>query len=125
MGSQSVSLGNPNLAPTAYNLIEGRSESRHLACMDAGAEKAIATRLKRLDQTGVYLNDVSYVLGTGRNWKGPIRLFTLRIIKEKPDQIISLCFPGKSARIDDKTLEFTQKNYYPQDALVIYFYSFY
>ncbi len=125
MGSQSVSLDNPDLPPTAIGLSDGRPESRRLACTDEGAEKAVAARLKRLDQTGVYLNDVSYILGTGRNWKGPIRSFTLKITKEKPDQIISLCFPGKPTRVDDKTLEFRQTNYVPQDTLVVYFYSFY
>ena len=33
----------------------------------------------------VMLDEVEYILGTGRNWKGPISDFTLDIVKVTPD----------------------------------------
>ena len=72
----------------------------------------------------VMLDEVEYILGTGRNWKGPISDFTLDIVKVTPDQIVSLCFPGKATRVDDLTLRFQHKNFVPPDRLLVYFYSF-
>ena len=72
----------------------------------------------------VSLSDIEYVLGTGRNWAGSIQDFTLRIKKQTPDQLVSLCFPGTPKRIDPLTLEFNHKDFVPQDKLVVYFYSF-
>lgn len=98
------------------------------ACLDEGARGAIAKRTKQLVQQGakqvyVLLNDVEYILGTGRNWKGPIADFTLDIVKETPDQIISLCFPGKAERVNDKTVRFKRSNFVPPDRLLVNFYS--
>ena len=67
--------------------------------------------------------DVAYILGTGRNWKGTIGKFILRVKKETPDQLVSLCFPGKPMRVDSTTYEFQQTNFVPQDKLLIYFYT--
>lgn len=98
------------------------------ACVDDGTRKAIEKRVKSLsvhsaNQVWVWLKEVEYILGTGRNWKGPITDFKLRIEKESPDQFISLCFPGKPKRIGDTVFEFSQTNYVPQDKLIVYFYS--
>jgi len=99
------------------------------ACIDEAFKRAYNNKLNQLKQAGaknvmVMLNDVEYVLGTGRNWSGPIQDFTLRIKKENKDQLVSLCFPGKPLRVDPLTLEFKHKNFVPQDKLVVYFYSF-
>jgi len=98
------------------------------ACLDEGTRKALKKRIKSLEKKGassvwVTLNDVEYVLGTGRNWKGPINDFTLQIEKESPDQLVSLCFPGKPKKINPTLIEFSRSNYMPQDKLVIYFYT--
>lgn len=100
------------------------------ACLEEGAKQAISKRLKALANTldnkkliAVTLNDVEYILGTGRNWKGPISSFKLIIEKDSPDQLISLCFPGKANKISPTALEFSHTNFVPQDKLVIYFYS--
>ena len=69
------------------------------------------------------LRDIEYVLGTGRNWRGPIGDFRLVIRKESPDQIVSLCFPGKPTRTSATTLEFNHTNFVPQDKIVVYFYD--
>ena len=67
-----------------------------------------------------FFQDVEYILGTGRNWKGPIGQFTLRIVKETPDTIVSLCFPGKPKKISPTVYEFYQQNFVPPDKVVVY-----
>jgi hypothetical protein len=98
------------------------------ACLEDGAGREVKRRLRTLLNDGARsvaldMNDVEYVLGTGRNWKGKIDDFTLTIVKESPGQIVSLCFPGKPVRIDDKTLQFKMRDYTPQDKLVLNFYN--
>lgn len=79
--------------------------------------------LARAENVARQLEDVEYILGTGRNWKGPIADFTLRIEKARPDDIVSLCFPGQPRRVSPTVLEFHEVNLVPQDRLVVYFYS--
>ena len=98
-------------------------------CLDEGSRSAVIKRISALAKPGatqvkVMLDEVEYILGTGRNWKGPISDFTLDIVKATPDQIVSLCFPGKATRVDDLTLRFQHKNFVPPDRLLVYFYSF-
>ncbi|WP_166162955.1 DUF4424 domain-containing protein [Chelativorans oligotrophicus] len=42
----------------------------------------------------VFAYEVSYILKTGANWKGPIGHFELTIDKIRPDAILSLCIDG-------------------------------
>jgi hypothetical protein len=105
------------------------SDSNEEACIDESFKRAYSKKLLQLKDSGaknvmVMLEDVEYVLGTGKNWSGSIQDFTLRIKKENKDQLVSLCFPGKPVRVDPLTLEFKHKNFVPQDKLVVYFYSF-
>lgn len=98
------------------------------ACVDEGIQKAIKKRIELLVNrgakgVGVVLEEVEYILGTGRNWKGAISDFKLRIVKKSPDQLVSLCFPGKPKRVGQTMLEFSQNDFIPQDRLVIYFYT--
>jgi len=98
------------------------------ACLDDGIGQALRKKVGTIVEGGtssvqVILNDVEYILGTGRNWKGPIQDFKLRIEKSSPDQIISLCFPGKPRRISPTVLEFSQSDYVPQDRLIVYFFT--
>jgi|GEM_PF-796796 len=97
-------------------------------CLDAITKRAIANRVKATLAKGAESVDfkydsVEYILGTGRNWKGPIGDFTLRLIKEKPEQFVSVCFPGKPEKISPTVYEFRQKDFVPQDSLVVYFYA--
>ncbi|KQC08634.1 MAG: hypothetical protein APR62_04315 [Smithella sp. SDB] len=78
---------------------------------------------KNKSSVTIYLKEVEFILGTGRNWKGPIGDFILSIEKDSPDQIFSTCFPGKSKIINQTTIEYGQMNYIPQDKLVVYFYT--
>jgi Domain of unknown function (DUF4424) len=91
-------------------------------------EALIDKRIHELAQKGadfvtVSVAEVSYILLTGKNWKGPITDFKLRIIKNTPDQIISVCFPGKPKRLGDSTFEFSQHDFVPKDDLHVYFYD--
>lgn len=99
------------------------------ACLDEGGMKTVVNKARQKAKEGaesgyIYLNDVEYILGTGRNWKGSIGDFTLDIIKENPQDVVSLCFPGKPERIGDRTLRFKMRDYVPQERLLLNFYSF-
>lgn len=105
-----------------------RGKDTKEACLHEGARQAITRKIKSFVAKGaswvwVTLHDVEYVLGTGRNWKGPIADFKLRIEKDSPSQLVSLCFPGQPKRISDTLLEFSHSNFAPQDKLVVYFYT--
>lgn len=105
-----------------------RPDDPNEACLDDGLGQALRKKIGAIVESGVSsvtvtLNDVEYILGTGRNWKGPIQDFKLRIEKSAPEQIISLCFPGKPKKLSPTVLEFAQTNYVPQDRLVVYFFT--
>lgn len=96
-------------------------------CIDERTKRAIENRAqmaisKGLQSVMVYYDNVKYILGTGRNWKGPIGEFKLRLIKDKPTHFVSVCFPGKPEKISPTVYEFTQKDFVPQDTLAVYFY---
>jgi len=106
---------------------DGASHPPAEACVGADVKAAIERRVRALAAGGARfvmreLSDVEYILGTGRNWKGPIGAFTLRVEKERPDDIVSLCFPGQPVRVDATTLEFRARDLVPQDRVVVYFY---
>ncbi|WP_431050827.1 DUF4424 family protein [Roseateles sp. L2-2] len=97
------------------------------ACLADSARAEVEQRVRREVAAGakgvqVVLRDVEYVLGTGRNWKGPIGDFTLRVQKEAVDDIVALCLPGKLLQLDAKTLEFHASDFTPPDRLVLHFY---
>ncbi len=99
------------------------------ACTSEGASTAILGRVKRLLRDGaknvqVTLRDVEYILGTARNWKGPIGSFTLDLAKEHPEDVVSLCFPGRAKQLDATTLRFERKDFVPPDRIYVNFYSF-
>ncbi len=100
------------------------------ACLDVGTKNLIRKKVNSMVAHGrknvsVSVREVEYVLGTGKNWKGPIKDFKLRIKKSSPDEIVSLCFPGKPKREGNTILEFSQKNLTPQDKLIVFFYNIY
>lgn len=118
-------VGGSNLVPSSAR---EPAKSAAEACVQDGAQQAVDKRVRDLaasspEWVNLSLQDVEYVLGTGRNWRGPIGDFRLVIRKESPDQIVSLCFPGKAARTSATTLEFRQANFVPHDKLVVYFYD--
>lgn len=64
---------------------------------------------------------VSYILKTGNTWKNGIEDFTLNLIKKRPDELISLCFPGTFVKIDATTLQVRLRNFQPKQNLEVYF----
>ncbi|MBX9902307.1 MAG: DUF4424 domain-containing protein [Burkholderiaceae bacterium] len=64
---------------------------------------------------------VSYILSTGNSWKNGIEDFTLNIVKKKPGEIVSLCFPGDFRKINTTTLQVRLANFKPQQELHVYF----
>jgi hypothetical protein len=64
---------------------------------------------------------VSYILKTGNTWKRGIEDFTLNIIKRKPSELVSLCFPGTVKKIDAHTFQVRLSNFQPADDLNVYF----
>lgn len=96
-------------------------------CLDQGARAEIDQRMNELIAKGakglmVMLHDVEYILGTGRNWKGPIRNFTLRVEKG-PEEIVSLCFDTPPTRKFPSLIEYHARDFVPPDRLVVHFYS--
>jgi hypothetical protein len=124
------SLERPYSAPEDIPVSSDWNSDRNTdqSCLDEGSRKVIVKRLAELFKQGakeiyVELYDVEYILGTARNWKGPISDFTLDVVKGSPDQIVSLCFPGKPTRINDTTLRFHHVNFVPQDRVIVNFYD--
>lgn len=93
-------------------------------CLDKATERLVDRRLDENGGVHVLLREVKYILGTGRNWRGPIRRFKLIIRKQAPNNVVTLCFPGKAVKTSPTTFEFARSNYVPQDMLDIFFYSF-
>ena len=115
------------IASDILSIIDEQNDPKE-ACIDEGTKRTIKNRInshatKGAKEITVWRNDVEYILATGRNWKGPIGKFRLLVEKDTADEIISLCFPGKPRKIDSNTYEFVQKNFVPQDTLVVYFYK--
>ncbi len=109
-----------------WNSFAGKTDDED--CPDETLKRAIENRVRREVSKGatgvsVTYDSVEYILGTGRNWKGPIGEFKLRLVKYKPEQFVSLCFPGAPTKISPTVYEFVQKDYVPQDKLIVYFYT--
>ena len=105
----------------------GKHDRENEDCLDETTKRAIENRVKIAVTKGaesveVHYQKIEYILGTGRNWKGSIGEFKLRLVKEKPDQFVSVCFPGKPEKVSPTIYEFYQKDFVPQDTLTVYFY---
>lgn len=97
------------------------------ACVKGHAREAIITRVQALFASGakgvmVYLHDVEYILGTARNWKGPISDFTLDLHADAPADVIAVCLPGEPTREQDGTLEYHFSDFTPPDRIRVNFY---
>jgi Domain of unknown function (DUF4424) len=87
-------------------------------CIDPATHKSLAARIgaKASDpNTGgsmlAYTTD--YILMSGNNWKGPIGHFHLTLDKQKPDNVLSLCWDGNLRKTGATTFDFTQDNFAP------------
>lgn len=71
-------------------------------CLDSAGRAGVRRLLQKAakanahgdDNLFVLADEVSYILKTGANWKGPIGHFELTVDKIKPDAILSLCIDG-------------------------------
>jgi hypothetical protein len=64
----------------------------------------------------------SYILKTANNWAGPIGKFRLKIRKNKPSTLVSLCWDGLK-KISDTEFVSEKKNFRPTSDLNILFVS--
>lgn len=88
-------------------------------CVDPGF---LAVRAKTVGKKTLFDGlDVSYILTTGNTWKRGIEDFTLNIVKRKPDELVSLCFPGTLKKIDALTFQAHLLNFKPAQDLRIHF----
>lgn len=111
-----------------WNSFTGQNQRENEDCLDEITKRAIENRVKMAvakgpDSVTVSYRKVEYILGTGRNWKGPIGEFRLKLVKERPDQFVSVCFPGKPEKTSPTVYEFYQKDFIPQDTLIANFYT--
>jgi hypothetical protein len=88
-------------------------------CIDQGTFRAA----HKAHKAGYVPTFVDYVLTTGANWDGPIKDFTLVLVKSTPDDVISLCFDGHFARQDETTIISHVKNFTPKKDLSVLFMS--
>ena len=92
-------------------------------CMDAtflAGWQRLAKNAKR-EFDPVPAVTVAYILKTGNTWKNGIEDFTLNIVKSRPDELVSLCFPGTFKKTDAKTLQVKLRNFRPTRDLAVYF----
>ncbi|WP_455296832.1 DUF4424 domain-containing protein [Brucella pituitosa] len=88
---------------------QGKAGVRHLLKQAQAAAKADPKK-----PSGIAPNEVSYVLTTGANWKGPIGDFHLTIDKEKPHAVLSLCMSGLN-KTGPTTFEIRRKDFTPTE----------
>ena len=95
-------------------------EFQKVYCTD---QSYLNARAKVAERKEGYINtsNVSYILTTGNTWKRGIEDFTLNIIKRKPDELVSLCFPGKFKKIDARTYQVRLTNFRPTQDLEVHF----
>ena len=84
-------------------------------CFDPGTraeiqkQLAISKAANRQDGAMLYALTTNYILMTGNNWKGPIGRFHLTLDKEKPDNVLSLCWDGDLKKTGATTFEATRE----------------
>lgn len=89
-------------------------------CFDQGTRAAIRKQLaiskaaNRQDGAMLYALTTNYILMTGNNWKGPIGRFHLTLDKEKPDNVLSLCWDGEMKKTGATTFEAVRENFAPR-----------
>lgn len=63
---------------------------------------------------------VPYILTTANNWAGPIKNFKLRIKKDKPSTLVSLCWDGLK-KVSDLEFHGERKTFLPKSDLNVLF----
>jgi Domain of unknown function (DUF4424) len=106
---------NEELAPAA----KGDFSYAKTYCFDAPTRGEIEKQLTIAGKAGaqdgamLYALTTDYILVTGNNWKGPIGHFHLTLDKEKPDNVMSLCWDGDLRKTGATIFEATRENFAP------------
>ncbi|MBB5605977.1 MULTISPECIES: DUF4424 family protein [unclassified Janthinobacterium] len=109
-------------AGSAATYLGDDKEFERKYCTDQGFQKTWQRLAARAGENGVVnAVAVSYILTTGNTWKNGIEDFSLNLIKGKPDELISLCFPGTFTKVNPTTLQVRLRNFRPQQDLDVYF----
>lgn len=123
----SLSGGVPT--PIEYIVGDESKDNPGNECLNATARKQIEkldNGLKNKHKEnygGLGWNQLNYILSTGANWKDSvIGDFTLRIHKISPQNVLVTCFKHPFKQIDPTTLEFTQKDFKPDENLSLTYY---
>jgi uncharacterized protein DUF4424 len=103
--------GSYGAAPNDLDDRRMRNSMRRYSCLDARTEKAWRASLQT--QAG-FVDDVSYVLKTARNWKGPIGRFRLVVDKGKPENLMTLCWSGRLVATSPTRFEFAARDFVPR-----------
>lgn len=91
-------------------------------CADKAFIAAYNKMVKRKGADGSFaVEKVGYILKTGNTWKNGIEDFTLNVTKGAPEELISLCFPGKFKKMNATTYQVRLQNFQPAKDLNIYF----
>lgn len=92
-------------------------------CIDRGFlaafDRKVAARMKDPEAPMAYGETwISYVLSSGRNWRGPIGDFRLVVDKGKPQNLVSFCMDGVR-KISPTQFEVRRRNFEPRGDLEI------
>jgi hypothetical protein len=102
---------------------EGQFDDYKAYCLDEQGKAGVRRLLKQAraaakadpqKPSGISPVEVSYVLTTGANWKGPIGDFRLTIDKEKPHAVLSLCMDGLT-KTGPTTFQMRRTDFTPKD----------
>lgn len=94
------------------------------------ADDSFIDAWKKLPASGPYSSSetpvggviVQYVLTSANTWSGPIQDFTLRLLKDAPDELIAACFPAPFHE-DSNALEVRVSNFAPKRNLRVVFFN--
>ena len=89
-------------------------------CTDESFNKAALRMMPTGDNPMLIARDISYILTTANNWKGPIGAFKLTIDKETPGYLMSLCLDGIK-KTGQTTYQFEATDFTPDRELRILF----
>ena len=89
-------------------------------CTDEAFKKAALGMMPTGENPMLIARDMSYILTTANNWKGPIGAFKLTIDKQTPGHLVSLCLDGIK-KTGPTTFEFEAKDFTPDRELRILF----
>lgn len=115
-------VGSSYLVGEDGDLNELSEEYERQYCLDSAGkagvrrliQKAAKANARGGDESYVLADEVSYLLTTGANWKGPIGHFELTIDKITPHAILSLCMDGIK-KTGPTTFKVERDNFTPEE----------